>query len=42
MKNDKIKSVVVLTVTGFICSLLLYVVVKVTWGNLWKQYGMVL
>lgn len=32
MKNEKMKSVVVLTVTGLICSLLLYIVVTVTGG----------
>ena len=32
MKNEKIKSVVVLTATGLICSLLLYIVVTVTGG----------
>lgn len=32
MKNEKMKSVVVLTATGLICSLLLYIVVTVTGG----------
>lgn len=34
MKNEKIKSVIVLTVTGFICSLILYIVLRVTGGIL--------
>jgi len=33
MKNEKIKSVIALTVTGLICSLLLYIVITVTGGN---------
>lgn len=32
MKNEKVKSVVTLTITGLICSLLLYIVVTVTGG----------
>lgn len=34
MKNEKMKSVIALTVTGFICALLLYIVVTVTGGAL--------
>lgn len=32
MKNEKMKSVIVLTITGLVCSLLLYIVITVTGG----------
>lgn len=32
MKNEKMKSVIVLTVIGFICSSLLYLVITLTGG----------
>lgn len=32
--KDKIKSILCLTITGFICSLLLYLVFNLTGGNI--------
>jgi hypothetical protein len=38
--QDKLKGILVLTITAFVCSLLLYLVVGIVGGNIWKQYIM--
>ena len=34
--KDKIKSVLVLTITALVCSLILYLVINLVGGNIWK------
>ena len=36
--QDNIKGILVLTITAFVCSLLLYLVINLVGGNIWKQY----